>query len=87
MTYYAHAATRSDGSPDTDESHWQPLADHLRNVAQLAAGFAAPFGAADEARLAGLWHDLGKCSAEFQRYARPNVSTHPHDPRPARCSR
>ena len=47
MTYYAHTATKSDGSPEPDKSHWQPLSDHLRNVAALAAGFAAPFGAAE----------------------------------------
>lgn len=67
MAFYAHTATQSDGSPDPDESHWQPLADHLRNVAELAAGFGASFGASDWARLAGQWHDLGKYSAEFQR--------------------
>lgn len=68
--YYAHTATLPDGSPDSDESHWQPLKEHLRNVAELAARFAAPFGAADEARLAGLLHDLGKYRAEFQAYLR-----------------
>ena len=41
MTFYAHTAQLTDGSPDPDESHWQPLADHLRNVADLAAAFAA----------------------------------------------
>jgi CRISPR-associated endonuclease/helicase Cas3 len=32
----------------------------------LAAGFSRPFGASDWGYLAGLWHDLGKYSAEFQ---------------------
>ena len=41
MTFYAHTAQLADGSPDPDQSHWQPLADHLRNVADLAAAFAA----------------------------------------------
>lgn len=66
MIYYAHTANHPDGTPDPDQSHWQPLADHLRNVAEWAAKFAAPFGASDEARLAGLLHDLGKYAARFQ---------------------
>jgi CRISPR-associated helicase Cas3/CRISPR-associated endonuclease Cas3-HD len=70
MTYYAHTAKLPDGSPDLDERHWQPLATHLLNVADLAAGFAAPFGASEEARLAGLLHDLGKYSARFQQRLR-----------------
>ncbi len=66
--YYAHTAELPDGTRDPDESKWQPLADHLRNVADLAAKFAAPMGpeAAAEARLAGLLHDLGKYAARFQ---------------------
>jgi len=70
VTYYAHTACKPDGSPDPDESKWQPLADHLRNVSEFAAKFAAPFGASDEARLAGLLHDLGKYRDQFQSYLR-----------------
>lgn len=44
---------------------WEPLAEHLCDVAERAAGFAAAFGAAEEARLAGLLHDLGKYSDRF----------------------
>ena len=47
LTFYAHTAQLPDGSPDPDESHWQPLhttdparPDHLDSV---AAGSAAPF--------------------------------------------
>lgn len=36
--------------------NWQPLDEHLKNVAKLAAQFAAPFGGHEWARLAGLWH-------------------------------
>jgi CRISPR-associated endonuclease/helicase Cas3 len=57
--YYAHsAASRQD---------WEPLRDHLRDVAERAASFAQPFGGADKARLAGLLHDLGKYSDRFTR--------------------
>lgn len=44
------------------------LEAHLRDVAKLAGEFAAPFNSADWAGLAGVWHDLGKYSNEFQRY-------------------
>jgi CRISPR-associated endonuclease/helicase Cas3 len=70
MPHYAHTANLSDGTRDPNKTLWQPLSVHLRNVADLAARFAAPFGAADEARLAGLLHDLGKYRGEFQAYLR-----------------
>jgi CRISPR-associated endonuclease/helicase Cas3 len=44
------------------------LDDHLPDVAQLAAEFAAAFGNEDWARQAGLWHDLGKFRVKFQQY-------------------
>ena len=39
---------------------------HLREVARLAGEFAVSFGAKEWARLAGLWHDLGKYRPSFQ---------------------
>ncbi|MCE1183785.1 MAG: CRISPR-associated endonuclease Cas3'' [Rhodocyclales bacterium] len=45
-----------------------PLHEHLQDVSQLAGEFADAFGAAPWAALAGLWHDLGKFRAGFQRY-------------------
>lgn len=59
--YYAHSAP--DQIP-TQEA-WEPLRDHLLDVAKQAASFASPFGLANEARLAGLLHDLGKYSDLF----------------------
>jgi CRISPR-associated endonuclease/helicase Cas3 len=44
------------------------LSDHLYGVASLASEFASSFGNSDWAYLAGLWHDLGKYSQEFQSY-------------------
>lgn len=46
------------------------LEEHLRGVATLAGSFAAAFDAGDWAKLAGLWHDLGKYRSAFQRYIR-----------------
>ncbi len=46
------------------------LEDHLVDVSKLAAEFAAEFGAAPWAALAGIWHDLGKYRVGFQRYIR-----------------
>jgi CRISPR-associated endonuclease/helicase Cas3 len=46
------------------------LEDHLVDVSVLAADFAAEFGAAPWAALAGIWHDLGKHRDGFQRYIR-----------------
>lgn len=45
------------------------LAEHLQQVSRLAADFARSYGA-DWARLAGLWHDLGKYRPRFQNYIR-----------------
>ena len=61
MPHYAHS---KEGVPP---SGWQPLDEHLYNVAKLAATFAKPFGGEEWAHLAGLWHDLGKYSNEFQK--------------------
>ncbi len=44
------------------------LEEHLRGTAKLAAEFAAEFGCGQWGRLAGLWHDLGKYSEQFQQY-------------------
>ena len=42
------------------------LDEHLRGVGQRAEEYARVFGSGDWAQVAGLWHDLGKYSAEFQ---------------------
>jgi CRISPR-associated endonuclease/helicase Cas3 len=63
MTFYAHS------HPDfpNDPSKWQTLKEHLAAVANMAEKFASVFGLKNEARIAGLLHDLGKYSNRFQR--------------------
>jgi hypothetical protein len=60
--YYAHS---KEGKPP---SEWQPLEDHLKNVAELAKNHAKKIGMGNYGELLGLPHDLGKYSAGFQRY-------------------
>lgn len=59
---YAH--TKDGLGPE----HWEPLEEHLRDVARLAGAFAEAIGAERWGQLAGWWHDVGKYSAAFQRY-------------------
>jgi CRISPR-associated endonuclease/helicase Cas3 len=61
MSFYAHSRS------DPDRSSWQKLRDHLEQVADLAAAFA-PSSWSSHARVAGLWHDIGKYQLAFQRY-------------------
>jgi CRISPR-associated endonuclease/helicase Cas3 len=61
-TYNAH-------SPDT-HGRWHPLAEHLHAVAECATTMAIGWPWKDEARLAGLLHDLGKYGDLFQRRLR-----------------
>lgn len=46
----------------------QSLKDHLINVSRLAAEFAPTSELMEAARQCGLYHDVGKYSAEFQKY-------------------
>ena len=71
MKYYAHTAEDENGKRLPESSgKWQALSTHLRNVAELAGHFAAPFHASEEASIAGLMHELGKYRDEFQGYLR-----------------
>jgi CRISPR-associated helicase Cas3/CRISPR-associated endonuclease Cas3-HD len=76
VKYYAHTAVGENGKPpEEDSGQWQPLAAHLSNVAALAGQFAAPLNLTNEAKLAGLLHDLGKYADRFQTRLR-NPSIH-----------
>lgn len=59
MPYYAH-------SDDEDQARWHRLREHLVETGARAAHFLEPVGCGDLARAAGLLHDLGKYSHEFQ---------------------
>ena len=56
-------------APDAEN----PLAKHLREVADRARDFGAIFGAGDWAECAGLLHDIGKFGEPFQKYIRESV--------------
>ncbi|MAZ69986.1 CRISPR-associated endonuclease Cas3'' [Porticoccus sp.] len=61
MKFYAHSTEQQ------NKSDWQGLSEHLTSVGDLAEEFAAHFGAQKMARTAGLLHDLGKYTQEFQK--------------------
>lgn len=62
--YFAHSRE------GVDETEWQLLKDHLNATGELAAELAAQMGEAlgiaNMAHIAGLLHDIGKYSQEFQ---------------------
>lgn len=62
MKYYAHS--KKDRPPE----EWQPLDEHLKNVAEIAADFAGAFKSEDWAWNAGILHDIGKATNAFQAY-------------------
>ena len=62
MNYYAHSLERK------PKEEWQPLPEHLHNVAEKAKEFAEPFDSGDWAWNAGWLHDIGKATNAFQRY-------------------
>ncbi len=59
VTSEALAHVTEDGRPHL-------LIEHLQEVSILAEEFAKAFGAGNAARLAGLWHDIGKYAGPFQ---------------------
>lgn len=70
---------------DTEPEPWahsagHSLAAHLKSVARGAATFAQAIHPGEPtagwARMAGLWHDLGKYRAGFQRYVRQAEDAH-----------
>ena len=54
-----------------EDGRCHTLYDHLTGTAERAAEMAGEFGCAEWGRLAGLWHDLGKYSEDFQTVITP----------------
>ena len=57
--YWAHVSA--------DGARFQTVRQHLVGTATLAEQFAQPFGADSQTHLAGLLHDIGKYSCDFQK--------------------
>ncbi len=67
----AHSAPEEGGEP-------QSLYDHSNNVAEMAAGFAAPFDSEPIARWLGWWHDAGKADPGIQEYLQGEGDSRDH---------
>lgn len=61
VPYYAHVRENANGNKE-----YQTVAQHLIGTAEPCRKFAAAFGAEADGELAGLAHDMGKCTEEFQ---------------------
>ncbi|MDR2788786.1 MAG: CRISPR-associated endonuclease Cas3'' [Candidatus Accumulibacter sp.] len=61
MMFFAHS------TDEPDRSDWQTLAEHSWKVGWRAGKSAAVFEAEELARTAGLLHDIGKYTEDFQR--------------------
>jgi CRISPR-associated endonuclease/helicase Cas3 len=68
--FYAHSLE------DQPPENWQLLKDHLIKTAQFACEFATCFKADNWAYIAGLWHDAGKYSDEFQKMLKESADVH-----------
>jgi CRISPR-associated endonuclease Cas3-HD len=65
--YHAHSRPYDSPFPETSKEDWHLLRDHLQAVGEEAARRASCWEGGEEARLAGLLHDLGKYACNFQR--------------------
>ncbi len=63
---------------------WEPLEQHLQNVARTAGSNASAFGASPIGEIAGWLHDLGKVKPGFQAKLRSEKNDTPHSGEAAR---
>ena len=68
--FYAHSVE----GKSVDE--WHFLDEHLKGTAELAKSFADAFGSGEWGYLAGLWHDIGKYSEDFQNMLLASADAH-----------
>ena len=61
--YYAHVRT----SENDDPVAYQSVKEHLEGTANRCANFADDFESRSSGMYAGLTHDMGKCTAAFQK--------------------
>lgn len=91
MKYWAHSDR--DGLPETHrDARWQPLNEHLRRVGAIAETLAREARPSDPgfhatAKAAGLLHDLGKYTDEFQKRIRGESGPAPHSAHGAAVAR
>lgn len=70
-TNYAH-------TKGLDPANWEPLKDHLFEVAKLAGDYASRLSVREMGEIAGLLHDIGKYAPAFQAYLRQEGPGTPH---------
>ena len=74
----ARTQTRFLAHQTEDKTRAQTILEHLQGTAALAQDFGAAFGAEEQARLAGLLHDIGKYSEAFQKRLQGQAVTVDH---------
>lgn len=75
-TFFAHTAPEDSNKLPEEGGRWQKLEGHLKGTAILARDFASLFGAGEWGYIAGLLHDAGKYSKEFQDRLRASADAH-----------